>query len=191
MDTSALVYYLSAALAFTTILVILLALSVYKMNKRNCQSTGNCYYLEQTACIECILHLNKRTFLFCVSQPESNVTFSATSPPNTAVSIIFYWKNTIYFKKHSNIFIFFFTGWQVSWGENWFSLAGIQFSFSCDQLRITNNLIWKSCVGSLQFCFDFGHRHINVLWICHTMLYYLWYPLNIGYIENLTIVDKC
>nr|XP_046236417.1 uncharacterized protein LOC124054451 isoform X1 [Scatophagus argus] len=44
-----LVYILSAALSFTTILVVLLAFTVYKMNKRNCQYT------------------------------ESNVTFSASS----------------------------------------------------------------------------------------------------------------
>ena len=43
-----LVYYLSAALAFTTILVALLAMSVYEIKRRNrCQCTGNwfCFYL--------------------------------------------------------------------------------------------------------------------------------------------------
>nr|XP_046237535.1 uncharacterized protein LOC124054996 [Scatophagus argus] len=49
-----LVYILSAALSFTTVLVVLLAFTVYKMNKKNCQYT------------------------------ESNVTFSTTSAPNAA-----------------------------------------------------------------------------------------------------------
>uniref|UniRef100_A0A671XV52 Uncharacterized LOC115590181 n=2 Tax=Sparus aurata TaxID=8175 RepID=A0A671XV52_SPAAU len=40
VDRLALVYFLSGALTFTTVLVVLLALSVYKMKKRNsCQST--------------------------------------------------------------------------------------------------------------------------------------------------------
>ncbi|XP_054457428.1 uncharacterized protein LOC129093435 [Anoplopoma fimbria] len=50
-----LVYFLSGALAFTNILVVLLAFSVYKMNKRNSQSA------------------------------ERNVTFSASSTQNTAL----------------------------------------------------------------------------------------------------------
>ncbi|XP_073331259.1 uncharacterized protein [Pagrus major] len=37
LDSPLLVYFLSAALTFTTILVVLLALSLYKMNKINCQ----------------------------------------------------------------------------------------------------------------------------------------------------------
>ncbi|XP_076581240.1 uncharacterized protein LOC143317146, partial [Chaetodon auriga] len=48
-----LVYFLSVALAFTTILVVLLAFSVYKLKRRNCQRT------------------------------ESNTTYSTTSTPNT------------------------------------------------------------------------------------------------------------
>ncbi|XP_026184067.1 uncharacterized protein LOC113142915 [Mastacembelus armatus] len=36
-----LVYFLSGALTITTILVVLLALSVYKISKRNCQCTGS------------------------------------------------------------------------------------------------------------------------------------------------------
>ena len=41
VDSFVLVYFLSAALAFTIMLVALLAFSVYKMNKINCQCTGN------------------------------------------------------------------------------------------------------------------------------------------------------
>ncbi|XP_070849924.1 uncharacterized protein [Chaetodon trifascialis] len=48
-----LVYFLSTALAFTTILVVLLAFSVYKLKRRNCQRT------------------------------ESNTTYSTTSTSNT------------------------------------------------------------------------------------------------------------
>ncbi|XP_039677639.1 uncharacterized protein LOC120572401 [Perca fluviatilis] len=55
VDSPVWVYLLSAALAFTTILSVLLAFSVYKVNKRSCQ------------CTEC------------------NVTFSATSTPNIAL----------------------------------------------------------------------------------------------------------
>ncbi|XP_078132531.1 uncharacterized protein LOC144534471 [Sander vitreus] len=55
VDSPVWVYFLSAALAFTTILSVLLAFSVYKLNKRSCQ------------CTEC------------------NVTFSATSTPNIAL----------------------------------------------------------------------------------------------------------
>nr|XP_046236670.1 uncharacterized protein LOC124054559 isoform X2 [Scatophagus argus] len=50
-----LVYILSAALSFTTVLVVLLAFTVYKFSKRNCQYT------------------------------ESNATFSTASAPNAAV----------------------------------------------------------------------------------------------------------
>nr|XP_046236680.1 uncharacterized protein LOC124054564 isoform X2 [Scatophagus argus] len=39
-EVDSLVYILSAALSFTTILVVLLAFTVYKMNKRNCQYTA-------------------------------------------------------------------------------------------------------------------------------------------------------
>ncbi|XP_035850071.1 uncharacterized protein LOC116042265 isoform X2 [Sander lucioperca] len=55
VDSPVWVYFLSAALAFTTILSVLLAFSVYKVNKRSCQ------------CTEC------------------NVTFSSTSTPNIAL----------------------------------------------------------------------------------------------------------
>ena len=42
MDSPVLVYFLSGALTFTTILVAVLALSVFKMKKRTSyQSTGN------------------------------------------------------------------------------------------------------------------------------------------------------
>ncbi|XP_051284741.1 uncharacterized protein LOC127379325 isoform X2 [Dicentrarchus labrax] len=40
VNSPVLVYFLSGALAFTTILVVLLTVSVYKMNKRNCQCTA-------------------------------------------------------------------------------------------------------------------------------------------------------
>uniref|UniRef100_A0A4W6CVK0 Ig-like domain-containing protein n=1 Tax=Lates calcarifer TaxID=8187 RepID=A0A4W6CVK0_LATCA len=40
-----LVYFMTGALAFTTILVIVMAFSVYKMYKRKCHCTGNCYSL--------------------------------------------------------------------------------------------------------------------------------------------------
>ncbi|KAM8748290.1 uncharacterized protein AB9X84_016021 isoform 2-T2 [Acanthopagrus schlegelii] len=39
VDSLVLVYFLSAALTFTTVLVVILAFSVYKMNKINCQCT--------------------------------------------------------------------------------------------------------------------------------------------------------
>uniref|UniRef100_A0A671XV49 Uncharacterized LOC115590160 n=1 Tax=Sparus aurata TaxID=8175 RepID=A0A671XV49_SPAAU len=41
VDSLVLVYFLSAALTFTTVLVVLLAFSVYQMNKINCQCTEN------------------------------------------------------------------------------------------------------------------------------------------------------
>nr|XP_046236678.1 immunoglobulin kappa light chain-like [Scatophagus argus] len=53
-EVGSLVYILSAALSFTTVLVVLLAFTVYKMSKRKCQYT------------------------------ESNVIFSTTSAPNEA-----------------------------------------------------------------------------------------------------------
>lgn len=40
--SDSLVYFLSAALALATILVVLLAFSVYKLQRRNSQSAGNC-----------------------------------------------------------------------------------------------------------------------------------------------------
>ncbi|XP_036969229.1 uncharacterized protein LOC119027848 [Acanthopagrus latus] len=39
VDSLVLVYFLSAASTFTTVLVVILAFSVYKMNKKNCQCT--------------------------------------------------------------------------------------------------------------------------------------------------------
>ncbi|XP_078137836.1 uncharacterized protein LOC144537857 [Centroberyx gerrardi] len=41
VDYLVLVYFFSAALAITTILIVILAFSVYKMNKRNCQCTAS------------------------------------------------------------------------------------------------------------------------------------------------------
>lgn len=67
VDSPVWVYFLSAALAFTTILSVLLAFSVYKLNKRSCQCTGNCYSLNLTASIECIVHLNNMAFILCVT----------------------------------------------------------------------------------------------------------------------------
>ncbi|XP_032363548.1 uncharacterized protein LOC116707327 isoform X2 [Etheostoma spectabile] len=55
-DSPVWIYFLSAALAFTTFLSVLLAFLVYQVNKRSCQGT------------------------------ECNVTFSATSTPNIAVN---------------------------------------------------------------------------------------------------------
>uniref|UniRef100_A0A3B4YHQ7 Immunoglobulin kappa light chain-like n=1 Tax=Seriola lalandi dorsalis TaxID=1841481 RepID=A0A3B4YHQ7_SERLL len=44
-----LVYFLSGALALTSILVVFLAFSVYKIYKRNFQCTGKCYYVKMKA----------------------------------------------------------------------------------------------------------------------------------------------
>uniref|UniRef100_A0A673CIA4 Ig-like domain-containing protein n=1 Tax=Sphaeramia orbicularis TaxID=375764 RepID=A0A673CIA4_9TELE len=41
-ESSALVYFLSGALAFTTTLIVLLTFSVYRLKQRTCQCTGNC-----------------------------------------------------------------------------------------------------------------------------------------------------
>ncbi|KAM3591051.1 uncharacterized protein V6R79_021443 [Siganus canaliculatus] len=57
-DDRVLVYFLSSALAFTTILVIILAFSVYRINKRNSSQSS-------------------------VSQPESQARFSEASTQNT------------------------------------------------------------------------------------------------------------
>uniref|UniRef100_A0A3Q3Q230 Ig-like domain-containing protein n=2 Tax=Monopterus albus TaxID=43700 RepID=A0A3Q3Q230_MONAL len=84
-----LVYFLSGALAFTTILVVLLAFSMYKMHKRNCVCTGNYYSVKLKASTAYIFHWIKRRFPF-FSLPDSEVTFSANSAPNTEVCIILY-----------------------------------------------------------------------------------------------------
>uniref|UniRef100_UPI003AAC02B1 uncharacterized protein isoform X1 n=1 Tax=Centroberyx gerrardi TaxID=166262 RepID=UPI003AAC02B1 len=63
VDSLVLVYLLSVAVAFTTILVVILAFSVYKMNKINCcQCTGNSYSLYLIAYIHCTWHFSKRAF---------------------------------------------------------------------------------------------------------------------------------
>ncbi|XP_075943006.1 uncharacterized protein LOC142945952 [Anarhichas minor] len=51
-DSLVLVYFLSAAWALTTMLVVLLAFSLYKSNQRNRQSAGNCYSLNTTLCVD-------------------------------------------------------------------------------------------------------------------------------------------
>ncbi len=50
LDSPVLVYMLSGALAFTTLLVVLLSVSLYKTKKQsNCRSTGIWYFFYQAA----------------------------------------------------------------------------------------------------------------------------------------------
>ncbi len=50
VDSLVLVYMLSGALAFTTLLLVLLSVSLYKTKKQHsCWSAGNWYFLYQVA----------------------------------------------------------------------------------------------------------------------------------------------
>ena len=63
VDSLVLVYFLSGALTFTTIVAVLLAFSVYNMKRNSCLSTGNCtFYFVYLAASVVLSLLGIKTF---------------------------------------------------------------------------------------------------------------------------------